>query len=93
MLDILPFSADTAERLPCGGECDKLVATMSKTVTLPLLAAFMSTSAFASLPHAFSYGGKAVADLATRHQVVLDDARHTRIIHEWTSPDGRRSCA
>ena len=42
-----------------------------------------------NLPHSFSYGGKAVSDLAVRDRVVSGDARSTKIVHEWTSDDGR----
>ena len=66
---------------------------MAKTFLVLLTGCLAATVpqdvALAGLPHAFSYGGKAVWEFATRDKTVADDARRTKIVHEWTSPDGR----
>ena len=62
---------------------------MKRPVPLCFFVLFAVFSARADLPHAFTYGGKDVAAIATHGRTVADDARRTKIVHEWTSPDGR----
>ena len=58
-------------------------------IAICFIVAIASVSALARLPYAFTYGDKAVSDFATRDRTVADDARRTRIVHEWTSADGK----
>ncbi len=62
---------------------------MNIAIRICFLIAIAATPALASVPHAFKYGGKDVAGIATQGRTVADDARRTKIVHEWTSPDGR----
>ena len=62
---------------------------MNIAIRICFLAAIATAPASAGLPHAFTYGGKDVAGIATQGRTVADDARRAKIVHEWTSPDGR----
>ena len=46
-------------------------------------------AAFAGLPHAFNYGGKAFADVSAVEKGVQDTGGRRKSVYEWTSPDGK----
>ena len=56
---------------------------------IALLALAAPTAAFAGLPHAFKYGGKAFADITAVEKCVQETDSHRKVVHEWTSPDGK----
>ena len=46
-------------------------------------------AAFAGLPHAFNYGGKAFADVPAVERGVQDTDGRRKSVYEWTSTDGK----
>ena len=62
---------------------------MNSATRICIVAASAAIPALASLPHAFSYGGKPFSAVSAEGRVVADDARLTKTVHEWTSPDGK----
>ena len=56
---------------------------------IALLALAAPMAAFAGLPHAFKYGGKAFADITAVEKSVQETDSLRKVVHEWTSPDGK----
>ena len=62
---------------------------MTIVLRICILAVLATIPATADLPLAFMYGGKSLPSVPTCEKIIANNARHTKKVHEWTSPDGR----